>query len=117
MAATREFIDAVETSVEIDNKTLMNYCVQNYHFIYDKSCSDYRALQKNHNSWKKISESLNLPVDVAGIYHEPRTCVFFSSYIFNGTSSYSLLEEQVDNSITTCDLLPLFYSSSLCLKI
>ena len=64
MAATSEFIDAEETSVEIDSETLMN-CVQNYRCIYDKSCSDYRVLQKKCNAWKKISESLNLPVDVA----------------------------------------------------
>ena len=61
MAATS---DAEETSVEIDNETLMN-CVQNYRCIYDKSCSGYRVLQKKRNAWKKISESLNLPVDVA----------------------------------------------------
>ena len=65
MAATSEFIDAEETSVEIDNETLMN-CVQNYRCIYDiKSCSDYRVPQKKRNAWKKRSESLNLPVDVA----------------------------------------------------
>ena len=38
------FIDAEETSAEIDNETLMN-CVQNYRCSYDKSCSDYRVLQ------------------------------------------------------------------------
>ena len=38
MAATSEYINAEETSVEIDNETLMN-CVQNYRYIYDKSCS------------------------------------------------------------------------------
>ena len=64
MAETSEFIDAEETSVEIDNETLMN-CVQNYRCIYDKSCSDYRVLQKKRNAWQKIGESLNLPVDVA----------------------------------------------------
>ena len=41
MAATSKFIDAEETSVEIDNKTLMN-CVRNYRCIIDKSSSDYR---------------------------------------------------------------------------
>ena len=77
MAATSEFIDAEETSVEIDNETLMN-CVQNYRCIYDKSCSDYRVLQKKRNTWKKISESLNLPVDVAQKrYNSIRT--FYSS--------------------------------------
>ena len=77
MAATSEFIDAEETSVEIDNETLMN-CVQNYHCIYDKSCSDYRVQQKKRNAWKKISESLNLPVDVAQKrYNNIRT--FYSS--------------------------------------
>ena len=77
MAATSEFIDAEETSVEIDNEILMN-CVQNYRCIYDKSCSDYRVLQKKRNARKKISESLNLPVDVAQKrYNNIRT--FYSS--------------------------------------
>ena len=58
MAATSEFIYAEETSVEIDNETLMN-CVQNYRCIYDKSCSVYRVLEKKRNVWNKISESLN----------------------------------------------------------
>ena len=79
MSAASETNEIEETSVEIDNETLMNN-VQNYRCIYDKSCVDYKVPQKKRNAWQKIAESMKLPVDVIQKrYSSIRTV--FSRYI------------------------------------
>ena len=64
---------------ELDSETFMN-CVRNYKVLYDRTCRDFKILQKKNNTWKEISETLGITVEQAKTrYSTIRTN--FSKYI------------------------------------
>ena len=64
---------------QLDCRMLMN-CVQNYNVLYDRTCRDFKILQKKKNMWKEISETLGITVKQAKTrYNTIRTN--FSKYI------------------------------------